>query len=41
MLFLTTFTTNVGIGTYFMYYKYVNRDEKNGAKYNSFYQTTI
>ena len=32
LLFSITFTINVGIGTYFVYYKYVNRNEETGAK---------
>ena len=40
-LFSITFTTNVLICTYFVYYKYVNRDKETAAKYNSFYQATI
>ena len=29
VLFSTIFTINVGIGTYFVYYKYMNCDNKN------------
>ena len=29
VLFLIIFTINVGIGIYFVYYKYMNRDKKN------------
>ena len=32
VLILVHFTMNVGIGTYFVYYKYTNCDEKTGAK---------
>ena len=32
LLFSITFTINVGIGTYFVYYKYVNRNGETGAK---------
>ena len=35
------FTINVRIGTYFVYYKYMNHDKKTNAKYDSIYQTTI
>ena len=41
VLFSIIFTINVRTGTYFVYYKYMNRDEDNVAKYDSFYQTTI
>ena len=40
VLFSIIFAINVGIGTYFVYYKYMNRDKKTAAKYNSIYQTT-
>ena len=29
MLFLIIFTVNIGIGTYFVYYKYMNHDKEN------------
>ena len=32
VLFLVIFVINVGIGTYFIYYKYMNCDKKTGAK---------
>ena len=32
VLFSVIFIINVGIGTYFVYYKYMNRDKKNGVK---------
>ena len=32
VLFSINFTTNVGIGTYFVYYKYMNRNRENVAK---------
>ena len=32
VLFSIVFTINVGIGTYFVYYKYMNRNEETGAK---------
>ena len=35
VLFSIIFTLNVGIGTYFVYYKYMNRDK------NFIFQTTI
>ena len=33
VLFSIFFTINVGIGAYFAYYKYVNRNKKNVSKY--------
>ena len=40
--FLIFFIINVGIGAYFVYYKYVNRNTKNVSKYYDYvYQTTI
>ena len=42
MLFWIFFTINVsGIGAYFVYYKYVNRNKENVSKYDYIYQTTI
>ena len=41
VLFSINFITNTGIGTYFVYCKYMNHDEENVAKYDSFYQATI
>ena len=35
------FIINIGIATYFVYYKYMNRDEEIVSKYDYFYQTTI
>ena len=32
VLFSIIFTINVGTGTYFVYYKYMNHDKKIGAK---------
>ena len=40
VLFSIIFTINVGIGTYFFYYKYINGDKETGAKYGHIYQTT-
>ena len=34
------FTISIGIGTYFIYYKYMNHDKKNASKYNYVYQTS-
>ena len=33
VLFSIFFTFNVGIGTYFVYYKYTNRNKRNVSKY--------
>ena len=33
VLFSIFFIINVGIGTYFVYYKYTNRNERNVSKY--------
>ena len=41
VLFSIFFTINVGIGAYFAYYKYVNRNKKNVSRYDYVYQTTI
>ena len=42
MLFWIFFTINVsGVGAYFVYYKYVNRNKENVSKYDYIYQTTI
>ena len=35
------FAINFGIGTYFVYYKYMNRNEENVSKDDCVYQTTI
>ena len=37
-LFSILFTINVGIGTYFVYYKCMNRNEENASKYDYVYQ---
>ena len=40
VLFSIFFTINVGIGGYFVYYKYMNRNKKNVSKYYDYvYQT--
>ena len=41
VLFSIFFTISVGIDTYFVYYKYVNRNKENVSKYDYIYQTTI
>ena len=33
------FTISIGIGTYFIYYKYMNDDKKTAPKYDYAYQT--
>ena len=40
VLFSIILAINVGIDTYFVYYKYVNRNEKNVSKYDYVYQAT-
>ena len=39
VLFSIFFTINVGIATYFIYYKYTNRNKENGSIYDYVYQT--
>ena len=34
------FTINIGIATYFVYYKYVNRNKENASRYDYVYQVT-
>ena len=41
VLFSIFFIISIGIGIYFVYYKYMNRNEKNVSKYDYVYQTTI
>ena len=40
VLFSIFFIINVGIGAYFAYYKYRNREKKNISRYDYVYQTT-
>ena len=35
------FIINVGIGAYFVYYKYMNSNKENVSRYDYVYQTTI
>ena len=35
------FTTNIGIATYFVYYKYMNQNKENVSKYDYVYQGKI
>ena len=37
LLFSISFTINVGIATYFVYYKYMNRNKENVSKYDYVY----
>ena len=41
VLFSIFFIINVGIGAYFVYYKYMNRNKENVSVYDYVYQTTI
>ena len=38
-LFSIFFTINVGIATYFAYYKYMNHNKENVSKYDYVYQS--
>ena len=38
VLFSIFFTINIGIATYFIYYKYINHNEENVSKYDYVYQ---
>ena len=40
VLFSRIFTINIGIATYFIYYKYINRDKKSTLRYDYVYQAT-
>ena len=41
VLFSIIFTTNIRIDTFFVYYKYMNREKKTVAKEGSLSQTTF
>ena len=41
VLFSVILAMNIGIGIYFIYYKYINRNKENVSKYDYTYQTTI
>ena len=41
VLFSISFTVNIGIATYFIYYKYINHDEENISVYDYVYQIKI
>ena len=38
VLFSIIFTINIGIATYFIYYKYINHNKENISKYDYVYQ---
>ena len=38
VLFSIHFTINIGIATYFVYYKYINHNKENVSKYDYVYQ---
>ena len=38
VLIAIVFTISIGIGTYFIYYKYINHDKKTASKYDYVYQ---
>ena len=40
VLFSRIFTINIGIATYFIYYKYINRDKKSTLRHDYVYQAT-
>ena len=39
-LFSIIFTINIGIATYFVYYKYLNHNKKPAPRYDYVYQAT-
>ena len=41
VLFSIIFAINIGIGAYFVYYKYMNRNKETTFRYDYVYQTTI
>ena len=41
VLFSIILAINIGIGIYFVYYKYINRDKENVSKYDYTYQTDL
>ena len=40
VLIAIVFTIGVGIGTYFIYYKYMNHDKKTASAYDYIYQSS-
>ena len=41
VLFSIIFAINIGIGAYFVYDKYINRDKETASRYDYVYQKTI
>ena len=41
VLFSIFFAINIGIGVYFVYYKYMNRNKENVSKYDYVYQAKM
>ena len=41
VLFSIFFAINIGIGAYFVYYKYMYRDKETASRYDYVYQRTI
>ena len=39
VLIAIVFTISIGIGTYFIYYKYMNHNKKTASKYDYVYET--
>ena len=40
VLIAIVFTISIGIGTYFIYYKYMNHDKETASKYDYIYQAS-
>ena len=40
VLITIVFTISIGIGTYFIYYKYINHDKKTASKHDYVYQAS-
>ena len=38
VLFSIFFTANIGVGAYFVYYKYINPNKETASRYDYFYQ---
>ena len=41
LLFSIIFAINIGIGAYFIYYKWMNRDKETASRYDYIYKTKI
>ena len=41
VLFSIIFAINIGIGAYFIYYKWMNRDKETASRYDYIYKTKI